>query len=175
MCKSNKNVSLRITLCGLGSNPRSDSICRLSLFLVPTLAPRAIPLFSLLFRKKNIPSGQEKCNVHCTCLNWRYLLSKRGKQMGVHDSAVWKDVDALTRLKIRWRSTNKTKITVNNKLRSHLAVKNLSHVHMLSRQTNKVSTYTDKPDKSQKSRFEFLDFHRAFFIKKTDNFKERSL
>lgn len=34
-----------------------------------------------------------------------YLLSKRGKQMGVHDSAVWKEVDAFTRLNIRWRST----------------------------------------------------------------------
>ena len=110
-------VSLRALAChrgGLGSNPRSDSICKLSLLLVPTLAPRAILWFSLLFlKKKNIPSGQEKCNVHCTCLNWRYLLSKRGKQMGVHDSAVWKDVDALTKLKIRWRSTNKTKIKVN--------------------------------------------------------------
>jgi len=25
--------------------------------------------------------------------------------MGVHDSAVWKEVDAFTRLNIRWRST----------------------------------------------------------------------
>ena len=48
-------VSLRALAChrrGLGSNPRSDSICKLSLLLVPTLAPRAILWFSLLFLKK---------------------------------------------------------------------------------------------------------------------------
>ena len=56
-CKLEKRqVSVRELPChrrGLGSNPRSDSICRLSLFLVPALTPRAILWFSLLFRKKH--------------------------------------------------------------------------------------------------------------------------
>ena len=42
-----------------------------------------------------------------------HLLSKRGKQIGVQDSAVWKDVDALTRLKMRWRSEETTEKKIN--------------------------------------------------------------
>ena len=68
-CANVTTCCLRALAChrrGLGSNPRSDSICKLSLLLVPTLAPRAILWFSLLFLKKkhSIWARKMQCSLH---------------------------------------------------------------------------------------------------------------